>query len=259
MKLLQELETKLKSAQKKTIKSLILLSLLFGSAYSYSLPTDTLATETVIDSSQVAILIDTAETVSEDSIHALGGFSFTSLWRGLLGLLSLFFIAYLFSANRKAINWRTVGIGLAFQIVIAIGVLKVPLIQGIFDFIGKIFVQILEYTQAGSKFLFEGLVVDMDTFGFIFAFQVLPTIIFFSALTSVLFYLGIIQKAVKAFGWLLTKLMHISGAESLSVAGNIFLGQTEAPLLIKVYLEKMNKSEILLVMIGGMATVRVPF
>jgi CNT family concentrative nucleoside transporter len=95
----------------------------------------------------------------------------------------------------------------------------------------------------------------MDTFGFIFAFQVLPTIIFFSALTSVLFYLGVIQKVVKAFGWLLSKLLKISGAESLSVAGNIFLGQTEAPLLIKAYLEKMNKSEMLLVMIGGMATV----
>jgi len=99
------------------------------------------------------------------------------------------------------------------------------------------------------------LVVDMDTFGFIFAFQVLPTILFFSALTSVLFYLGIIQKVVKAFGWLLSKVLKISGAESLSVAGNIFLGQTEAPLLIKAYLEKMNKSEMLLVMIGGMATV----
>jgi CNT family concentrative nucleoside transporter len=97
--------------------------------------------------------------------------------------------------------------------------------------------------------------MDMDTFGFIFAFQVLPTIIFFSALTSVLFYLGIIQKVVRALAWLLSKSLKISGAESLSVAGNIFLGQTEAPLLIKAYLEKMNKSEMLLVMIGGMATV----
>jgi len=118
-----------------------------------------------------------------------------------------------------------------------------------------LFISILDFTKAGSKFLFEGLVVDMDTFGFIFAFQVLPTILFFSALTSVLFYLGIIQKVVKAFGWLLSKVLKISGAESLSVAGNIFLGQTEAPLLIKAYLEKMNKSEMLLVMIGGMATV----
>ena len=183
------------------------------------------------------------------------GFSFTSIWRGVLGMISLLFIAFLFSSNRRAINWKTVGIGLAFQLVIAIGVLKVSLIQNIFEAVGQVFVSILEFTRAGSKFLFDGLVVDMDTFGFIFAFQVLPTIIFFSALTSVLFYLGVIQKVVKAFGWLLSKLLKISGAESLSVAGNIFIGQTEAPLLIKEYLEKMNKSEILLVMIGGMATV----
>ena len=139
-----------------------------------------------------------------NEIIPMEGFSLNSFIRGAIGLASLILIAFLFSQNRKAINWRTVGIGLAFQIVIAIGVLKVPFIQGIFEFVGNIFVNILEYTQAGSKFLFEGLVVDMDTFGFIFAFQVLPTIIFFSALTSVLFYLGIIQKVVKAFGWLLS-------------------------------------------------------
>ena len=183
------------------------------------------------------------------------GFSFTSIWKGVLGMTSLLFIAFLFSSNRRAINWKTVGIGLAFQLFIAIGVLKVSFVQNTFEAVGKVFVNILEFTRAGSKFLFEGLVVDMDTFGFIFAFQVLPTIIFFSALTSVLFYFGVIQKVVKAFGWLLSKLLKISGAESLSVAGNIFLGQTEAPLLIKEYLEKMTKSEILLVMIGGMATV----
>ncbi len=182
-------------------------------------------------------------------------FTFTSLWRGVLGMAVLILIAFLFSSNRKAINWKTAGIGLAIQLIIAIGVLKAPLVQATFENIGKIFVNILDYTRAGSQFLFEGLVADMDTFGFIFAFQVLPTIIFFSALTSVLFYLGFIQKVVKALAWLLTKSMGISGAESLSIAGNIFLGQTEAPLLIKAYLEKMNKSEILLVMIGGMATV----
>ena len=119
---------------------------------------------------------------------------------------------------------------------------------------GKIFVKILDFTQAGSEFLLGGL-VNADTFGFIFLFQILPTIIFFSALTSVLFYLGVIQYVVKGMAWVLTKLLGISGAESLSVAGNIFLGQTEAPLMIKAYLEKMSKSEILLVMIGGMATV----
>lgn len=183
------------------------------------------------------------------------GFSLESLGRGALGMLSLILIAFLLSNNRKAINWKTVGIGLALQLVIAIGVLKVPFVERIFNFLGGIFVKILEFTLAGSDFLFKGLVSDTSTFGYIFAFQVLPTIIFFSALTSVLYYFGIIQKIVKVFGWLLSKLLGISGAESLNVAGNVFLGQTEAPLLIKAYLEKMNKSEILLVMIGGMATV----
>jgi concentrative nucleoside transporter, CNT family len=190
-----------------------------------------------------------------DQIIPNQGFSFNSLWRGALGMISLIIIAFLFSSNRKAIDWKIVGIGLAFQLLIAIGVLKVDFIKNAFEFVGGLFVSVLDFTRAGSKFLFEGLVVDMDTFGFIFAFQVLPTIIFFSSLTSVLFYLGIIQKVVKGMAWLLSKALKISGAESLSVAGNIFLGQTEAPLLIKAYLEKMNKSEMLLVMIGGMATV----
>ncbi|MDY2585777.1 nucleoside transporter C-terminal domain-containing protein [Winogradskyella aquimaris] len=192
---------------------------------------------------------------NQNTIIPSQGFSLNSLWRGVLGMFTLIFIAFLFSSNRKAINWKTVGIGLTFQLLIAIGVLRIGFVKTAFEWVGSLFVSVLDFTRAGSKFLFEGLVVDMDTFGFIFAFQVLPTILFFSALTSVLFYLGIIQKVVKAFGWLLTKLLKISGAESLSVAGNIFLGQTEAPLLIKAYLEKMNKSEILLVMVGGMATV----
>ncbi len=190
-----------------------------------------------------------------DTLIPSQGFSFQSLWRGVLGMISLIFIAYLFSSNRKGINWKTVGIGLGFQLIIAVGVLKIPFVKSIFEFVGQLFVEVLNFTRSGSEFLFSGLVSDMDGFGFIFAFQVLPTILFFSALTSVLFYLGVIQKVVKALAWLLTKTLQISGAESLSVAGNIFLGQTEAPLLIKEYLEKMNKSEILLVMIGGMATV----
>jgi len=183
------------------------------------------------------------------------GFTVTGLWRGILGMIVLLLIAYLFSANRKAINWKTVGIGVGIQLIIAIGVLKVPFVQKVFEAIGGIFIQILEFTKAGSTFLFDGLVTDLNSFGYIFAFQVLPTIIFFSALTSLLFYLGVIQKVVKGLAWLLSKGLGISGAESLSVAGNIFLGQTEAPLLIKAYLEKMTKSEILLVMVGGMATV----
>ena len=190
-----------------------------------------------------------------EEIVPSAGVSFESIWRGVLGMVVLIFIAYLFSANKKAIQWKTVGIGLAFQLLIAIGVLKISFIQSAFEGIGQIFVSVLDFTRAGSKFLFEGLVVDMNTFGYIFAFQVLPTIIFFSALTSLLYYLGIIQKVVKVMAWMLSKLLKISGAESLSVAGNIFLGQTEAPLLIKAYLEKMNRSEMLLVMIGGMATV----
>ena len=192
---------------------------------------------------------------SEETIIPSGDFTFTSFWRGILGMFSLIFIAFLFSANRRAISWRRVAIGLSLQLVIAVGVLKVAFIQKAFELVGKLFIEILEYTKAGSSFLFAGLISDMDSFGYIFAFQVLPTIIFFSALTSLLFYLGVIQWIVKMLAIGLSKFLGISGMESLSVAGNIFLGQTEAPLLIKAYLEKMNKSEMLLVMIGGMATV----
>lgn len=207
------------------------------------------------NTSTTASVVDAAMVNDIDMILPNEGFSVNSLWRGILGMVVLILIAFLFSSNRRAINWKTAGIGLGIQLFIAIGVLKVPFIQAIFESIGKVFVSILDFTRAGSQFLFEGLVADMNTFGYIFAFQVLPTIIFFSALTSVLFYLGIIQKVVKALAWLLSKALQISGAESLSIAGNIFLGQTEAPLLIKPYLEKMNRSEMLLVMIGGMATV----
>ncbi|HLW14536.1 MAG TPA: nucleoside transporter C-terminal domain-containing protein [Flavobacteriaceae bacterium] len=196
----------------------------------------------------------TPHLVDTNKITPSMGFTFTSFWRGILGIVSLLLIAILFSSNRRAINWKTVGLGLAFQLTIAIGVLKVPFVQVIFEGIGKVFVEILDYTKAGSEFLF-GEMLNPETYGFIFAFQVLPTILFFSALTSVLFYLGIIQKIVAGLAWLLSRTLHISGAESLSVAGNIFLGQTEAPLMIKAYLDKMTKSEILLVMIGGMATV----
>lgn len=182
------------------------------------------------------------------------GLSIDSVWRGILGMIVLLLIAFFFSSNKKAINWKTVLIGLTAQMLLAIGVLKVTFIKNIFEFVGKIFVLILDFTRAGSEFLLGGM-MNVDSFGFIFLFQVLPTIIFFSALTSVLFYLGVIQIIVKGLAKIMTKIMGISGAESLSVAGNIFLGQTEAPLMIKAYLERMTRSEILLVMIGGMATV----
>ena len=208
-----------------------------------------------IDNSTAPPVETEQEVIKKDEIIASQGFTFQSFYRGVLGMVVLLIIAFLFSSNRKNIDWKTVGLGLSFQLIIAIGVLKVPFVQKAFEFVGAIFVKVLDFTRAGSEFLFSGLVSDMSSFGFIFAFQVLPTIIFFSALTSLLFYLGVIQKVVKGLAWLLSKFLKISGAESLSVAGNIFLGQTEAPLLIKAYLEKMNRSEMLLVMIGGMATV----
>lgn len=191
-----------------------------------------------------------SESVTEIPLFS---FSVQSIFRGLLGMIVLIAIAYLFSANRRAISWKVVGIGLLVQVSLAFGVLQVPAVQYFFEMVGSIFVVILDFTAAGTEFLF-GSFLNTERFGFIFAFQVLPTIVFFSALTSLLFYLGIIQKIVYGLAWLMTKAMRLSGAESLSVAGNIFLGQTESPLLIKPYLPNMTKSEILLVMTGGMAT-----
>ena len=182
------------------------------------------------------------------------GFTFTSLIRGLAGIVSLLLIAYLLSKERKQIAWKTVGLGLLAQVTIAIGVLKVNWVKGLFEYLGGFFINILEYTGEGAKMLL-GQFGDVDKYGFIFVFQALPVIIFFSALSSILYYFGIIQKIVGVLAWGLTKLFRISGSESLSVAGNIFLGQTEAPLMIKAYLEKMSRSEIFLVMVGGMATV----
>ena len=182
------------------------------------------------------------------------GMSFESLFRGLIGMLVLIILAYLLSNNRKKISWKLVIIGLTAQISIAIGVIKISVIKSFFGIISSFFVKILEYTNAGTAMLL-GEFASIDKYGFIFVFQALPIIIFFSALTSVLFYLGIIQKIVQFLALSLKKLLGISGPESLTVAGNIFLGQTEAPLLIKAYLEKMNRSELFLVMLGGMATV----
>jgi CNT family concentrative nucleoside transporter len=182
------------------------------------------------------------------------GFGTESFLRGVLGIIFLIFTTYLLSNNKKAINWRTAGFGLILQLVLAIGVLKVSWIKTVFENAGKIFVKILDFTMEGTKFLFGDL-VSPDNFGNVFIFSILPTVIFFAALTSILFYLGIIQKIVRVMALLLSKILGVSGPESLSVAGNIFLGQTESPLMIKAYLEKMSKSEILLVMVGGMATV----
>ncbi len=182
-------------------------------------------------------------------------FSLMSVMRGVIGMAFVIFIAWLFSSDRKAINWKVVGIGLSSQVIFAVGILYVPFVQTFFEMIGKVFVKILSFTEAGTAFLFKSMVTGNIENGMLnFAVTILPTIIFFSALTSVLFYFGIIQKVVYVFALVMTKMFRISGSESLSVAGNIFLGQTESPLMIKEYLEKMNRSEMLLVMSGGMAT-----
>lgn len=185
--------------------------------------------------------------------------SFVSIFRGIIGIAVVILIAFLFSEKKSKIPWKIVGIGLLFQIVLAFlilnpfGVSFLEYFRLGFQLLGKMFVAILDFSKAGADFLF-GSFLDTEKHGFLFAFQVLPTIIFFSALTSLLFYLGVIQKIVYYFALIMTKVLNLSGAESLSVAGNIFLGQTESPLMIKAYLAKMSRSELLLVMTGGMAT-----
>lgn len=178
-----------------------------------------------------------------------------NILRGILGMVFLLLVCYLLSSNRKKIDWKLVGTGLALQIIFALLVLKVEFIAQFFDWISDKVVKFLNFSEKGAEFLFGGLVTDMNTFGYIFAFKVLPTIVFFSAFTSLLYYLGILQKIVKVFAWIMSKTMRLSGAESLAAAANIFIGQTEAPLVVKPYLEKMTKSEMLCLMVGGMATI----
>ena len=173
---------------------------------------------------------------------------------GLIGIIVILGIATLFSDNRKKINWRLVGIGLALQVVFALIILKIPAGRAFFDFCSKAITKLLDFTLEGSKFLFGNL-MNQDTFGMIFALQVLPTIIFFSALMGILYYLGIMQFIVKIIAKGLCKLLGTSGAETLSAVGNIFLGQTEAPLLVKPFIKDMTKSELMAIMVGGMATV----
>ena len=200
------------------------------------------------------ITANTFVFAQDQNIIPSNGFTLEGFLRGLLGISFLILTTYLLSNNKKAINWKTASTGLILQLILAVGVLKISWVKMIFESAGKVFVKILDFTMEGTKFLFGDL-VSVENFGNVFIFSILPTVIFFAALTSILFYLGIIQKIVRVMALLLSKLLGVSGPESLSVAGNIFLGQTESPLMIKAYLEKMSKSEILLVMIGGMATV----
>lgn len=182
------------------------------------------------------------------------GWSVISLLRGGIGLVVLIALSWLMSVNRRAIDWRVVGKAFAIQLVLALGVLYVPFVSTFFEIIGGAFVKVLDFTKAGSQFIF-GPLVNMEKMGNIFAFQILPTLIFFSALTSLFYYLGIIQFVVKGVAWLLNRTLNISGAEGLTTAGNIFLGMSEAPLMTKRYLPTMNRSEIFLVLVSGMATI----
>ncbi len=181
---------------------------------------------------------------------------------GFVGIIVLISIAYLFSSHKKKIDWKLVGAGLFLQVVIAILVLKVPFIRNGFEFVGSGFVKFLGFAAYGAEFLFGDLARNSDVvthsrhnLGFLFAFQALPTVIFFSSITSGLYYLGILQKVVYGFAWIMAKTMRLSGAESLSAAGNIFLGQTEAPLLVRPFISRMTQSELHCLMTGGMATI----
>lgn len=172
----------------------------------------------------------------------------------VLGLFVFTLIAFLFSTNKKAINWKTIAWAFGLQVIFAVLILKTSVGITVFDWLNDVVLKVLAFQQAGAEMVFGNL-AKSDSLGYIFAFQVLPTIIFFSALISLLYYLGIMQWVVYAFAVIIGKTCKLSGAESLSAAANIFVGQTEAPLLIKPYVEKMTKSELMCVMTGGMATV----
>lgn len=188
-----------------------------------------------------------------------------SLLRGILGIVFLLGVTYLLSANRKAIRWKQIGVGMGLQFLLAILVMWVPPVRLAFDFVASFFVIVLDFTQAGASFVLgnwpdsavvtNGFTNQLHTIGYVFAFKVLPTILFFSALSSLLYYLGILQFIVKGIAWVMARTMGLTGPESLSAAANIFIGQTEAPLLIKPYVKDMSKSELLCLMVGGMATI----
>ncbi len=190
-----------------------------------------------------------------------------SILFGFFGLAVLVGIAVLFSSNRSNIDWRLVATGLLMQLVFAIFVILTPWGAVVFDGIGQFFVKVIDFTNRGSEFIF-GALANQGTFdkafpetlqnqgnGFVFAFQVLPTIIFFSSLMSVLYHLGVMQKIVQGMAWVMAKAMKISGSESISVAANVFIGQTEAPLVVRPYVSGMTHSELLTLMVGGMATI----
>jgi CNT family concentrative nucleoside transporter len=227
----------------------------------HTTPNDTTRIYTITEKGKMLKLTEKGVTyaLTRDPVsfarYDKGSFKLINFGRGLLGMFALLALAFLFSANRKAINWRLVLKGMLLQFALAIAILKVPYVEDGFDLVGRGFVAILGFTREGSLFLFGNLISDTTSFGYIFAFQVLPTVVFFSALTSLLYYYNILQKVVYGFAWIMKRTLKLSGAESLAAAGNIFLGQTEAPLLIKPYIKNMTRSELLCLMTGGMATI----
>lgn len=173
--------------------------------------------------------------------------------RGVFGLAVIVLVAFIFSSNRKKIDWRLVGIGILLQLVFGFLITQVPIVESAFAMVSRGFVKFLSFSRDGAAFIFGDLAGD--SYGFIFAFQVLPTIIFFSTVSAGLYYLGILQKVVFGIAWVMARTMRLSGPESLSAAGNIFLGQTEAPLLVRPFIPQMSKSELMCLMTGGMATI----
>lgn len=186
-------------------------------------------------------------------IEQQSGISLESLLRGLLGIVTVLAVAYALSYNRKRIDWRLIGGGLIMQLIFALAVLYVPFVGTALEWTGKAFIKLMDFTQAGVSFLLGPYASKSN--GFIFLIHSLPVVIFFSALISLFYHWGIIQRIVGAFSWVLRKFMNISGAEGLVTSGNIFMGMTESPVLIKNYLPTMNRSEIFLVMVSGMGTI----
>jgi concentrative nucleoside transporter, CNT family len=184
------------------------------------------------------------------------------LFRGLIGLIFLTAVAFLLSGNRKAVKWQVIAAGIGLQILFGLAIFKIGFVHDGFEWVSGKFVAFLDFARQGAMFLFGGLSVNSysdpsagHSLGFLFAFQALPTVIFFSAVTAGLYYLGILQKIVYGFAWIMARTMRLSGAESLSAAANIFMGQTEAPLLVKPFIKNMTKSELFCLMTGGMATI----
>jgi CNT family concentrative nucleoside transporter len=194
-----------------------------------------------------------SEIIDSEAIEE--GNRFVRILRGSLGIFTLIIIGWVFSSNRKKISWPLVFKALGIQLLLAFSIIHLPIVKDLFDSMSRGFVWLLSFSDKGAEFLFGSLVTDAQNLGTLFAFKVLPTVVFFSAITAVLFYLGILQQMVKVFAWMMRKSLGLSGAESLAAVGNVFLGQTEAPLLVRPYIENMTRSELMCLMAGGMSTI----